>query len=96
MCVPQCGFTLWVRACVRASKNKPDHKVHPDTRVLKYLRSHLTSALGAVIHRPLISVLVHNAIVDADATVNTNAVLYQLVLIRLGGRCRRHRQNIVN
>lgn len=45
--------------------------------------SHLTSALGAVIHGPLISVLVHNAIVDADAAVNTNVVLNQLSLICL-------------
>lgn len=62
----------------------------PFTRVFKYLRSHLTSALGAVIHGPLVSVLVHNAIVDADPTVNADTVLYQLVLIRLGGRCKRN------
>lgn len=79
--------------------------MHPLTRVFKYFRhnihklmgarsrSHLTSALGAVINGPLISVLVHNAVVDADAAVNANAVLNQLVLIRLGGRCRRSRQN---
>lgn len=55
-------------------------------------RSHLTSALGAVIDGPLISVLVHNAVVDADAAVNANAVLNQLVLIRLGGKCRRSKE----
>ena len=31
--------------------------------------AYLTGALGAAVHRPLIFVLVHNAIMDADATV---------------------------
>lgn len=89
VCVPQCGFTLHV--CVRVTS--PIIKCLP-TRALKYLSSHLTSALGAVIHRPLISVSVHDAIVDADATVNAKTVLKELVLIRLGGKWR-HRQNII-
>lgn len=66
--------------------------------LLEYMRSHLTSALGAVVHSPLISVLVHDTVVDADTTMNTDVVHNQLVLIRLGGRGGRHRKNrfIVN
>lgn len=48
-------------------------------------RSDLTSALGAVIDGPLISVLVNDPVVDADAGVNADAVFNQLVLIRLVG-----------
>lgn len=57
---------------------------NPLTGVCTYLRdrrSHLTSALGAVIDGPLVFVLVYDAVVEADA----DAVLNQLVLIRLGG-----------
>lgn len=50
---------------------------------LRTLESHLTSALSAVVYRPLVSVLVHDAVMDADAVVDANAVLYQLVLICL-------------
>lgn len=46
-------------------------------------RAHLTSALCAVVDGPLVSVLAHNAIVDADAAVYTDAVFNQLVLICL-------------
>lgn len=102
-CVPQCELSLRLSVC--ACTKKAEHRVRPLTRVFKYLihnilklmgahgRSHLTSALGAVIDGPLILVLVHNAVVDADTAVNTNAVLNQLVLIRLGGGRRRSRQN---
>lgn len=94
MCV--CALVLFVFTyeCVRV-QSPITECIPPCTR--KYsrrkLRSHLTSALGAVIDGPLGSVLVHNAVVDADATVNANAVLDQFVLVRLGGRCRRSRQN---
>lgn len=57
-----------------------------------HLSSHLTSALGAVVNGPLVFVLVHDAVVDADATVNAKTGLNQLVLIRLRGG-RRNRQN---
>lgn len=51
---------------------------------MKYsLESYLTSALGAVVHRPLVSVLVHDAVMDADAVVDADAILYQLVLVCL-------------
>ena len=81
--------------------------VHPLTRVFKHFRdhthththtdwrSHLTSALGAVVDGPLVSVLVHDAVVDADAAVNADAVLNQLVLVRLGGKRRRGRYCLV-
>lgn len=60
--------------------------MHPLTReYLTHWRSHLTSALGAVVDGPLVSVLVHDAVVEADAAVNADAGLNQLVLIRLGG-----------
>lgn len=71
VCLLECGFKLNV--CDQL-----------DTHVVKYsLESHLTSALGAVVHRPLVSVLVHDAVMDADAVVDANAILYQLVLICL-------------
>lgn len=58
-----------------------------------HLSSHLTSALGAVVNGPLVFVLVHDAVVDADTAVNAKTGLNQLVLIRLRGRGRRNRQN---
>lgn len=45
---------------------------------------HPTSALGAVVHRPLVSVLVHDAVVDANAAVDADAVFARLVLVDLG------------
>lgn len=51
---------------------------------------HPTSALGAVVHRPLVSVLVHDAIVDANAAVDTNSVFTGLVLIHLWKTSREH------
>lgn len=57
------------------------------------LRPHLTRALGAVVHGPLVSVLAHNAVVDADAAVDPDAGLDQLVLVRLEGGGRRGRQS---
>lgn len=59
-------------------------KRSPDARAIQRLRSHLTSALGAAIHRPLILVPVHDAIVDADATMDAKAGLNQRILISLG------------
>lgn len=47
---------------------------------------HLTSALGAVVHGPLVSVLADDAVVDTDATVDANAGFNQLVFIRLWKR----------
>lgn len=47
------------------------------------MKTHLTCALSAVVHGPLISVLAHNAIVDADAAVDVDAAFNQLVLIGL-------------
>lgn len=67
-------------------------KRSPDARAIRYFGSHLTSALGTVIHRPLMLVLVHDAIVDADATMDAKAVLNQRVLISLGEKCRKHRR----
>lgn len=46
--------------------------------------THLTSALCAVVHGPLISVLVNDPVVDTDTAVNVDAAFDQLVLIRLG------------
>ena len=48
--------------------------------------AHLTSALRAVIDGPFILVLVDDAIVQTDATVDADAVHQQLVLIRLEDR----------
>lgn len=45
---------------------------------------HLTGALGAVVDRPLVLVLAHDSVVDADAAVDADAVFNQLVLVRLG------------
>lgn len=71
VCLLECGFKLNV--CDQL-----------DTHVIKYsLESYLTSALSAVVYRPLVSVLVHDAVMDADAVVDANAILYQLVLICL-------------
>lgn len=47
-------------------------------------RPHLTRALGAVVNGPLVFVLAHDPVVDADAAVDADAVFNQLVLIRLG------------
>lgn len=49
------------------------------------MTSHLASTLGAVVDSPLVFVLVHNAVVDADAAANADAVHDQLVLVRLVG-----------
>lgn len=69
-------------------------KRSPDTRAIQYLRSHLTSALSAVIHCPLILVLVHDAIVDADATMDAKAGLNQRVLISLGRKVKKTQKKI--
>jgi hypothetical protein len=45
--------------------------------------THLALALGAVIHGPLLAVLVHDAVVDAHAAVDVDAVPNVLVLNRL-------------
>lgn len=51
-----------------------------DKLLVKFcLESHLTSALSAVVDLPLFSVLVHDAIMDADAFADTNVVRYQPV-----------------
>lgn len=56
-----------------------------------YVRPHLTSALCTVIDRPLVFVLAHNAVMDADASVNADAVVNQLVLVCLKrGKDERH------
>lgn len=46
-------------------------------------KQYLTSALSAVTDRPLVFVLAHNTVVDAEATMYSNAVLNNLVLIGL-------------
>lgn len=51
---------------------------------------HPASALCAVVHRPLVSILVHDAVVDADTAVDADRVLAQLVLVDLGKMCREH------
>lgn len=77
VCLLECGFKL--NACVCQQKQAKLDKL----LVQSSLEPHLTSALSAVVDLPLFSVLVHDAIMDADAVVDTNVVLYQLVLICL-------------
>lgn len=69
-------------------------KRSPDARAIQHWRSHLTSALGAVVHRPLMLVLVHDAIVDADTTMDAKAGLNQRVLISLGGKVKKMQKKI--
>lgn len=87
-CAPK--SVCFPRACACADRS--DHRARPLTRVFKRLSAprgpHLTSALGAVVHGPLVPVLVHDAVVDADAAVDADAVLNQLVLVGLGERKR--------
>lgn len=76
MCLLECGFKL--NACVCEQKQAQLDKL------LKFcLESHLTSALGAVVYLPLFSVLVHDAVMDADAFADTDVVRYQPVRFRL-------------
>lgn len=77
MCLLERGFKL--NACVCEQKQAQLNQL----LVKCSLESHLTSALSAVVYLPLFSVLVHDAIMDADAVVDTDVALYQLVLICL-------------
>lgn len=77
---------------MRVHINVRSKSASPHTMYM-HLSSHLTSALGAVVNGPLVFVLVHDAVVDADTAVNAKTGLNQLVLIRLRGRGRRNRQN---
>lgn len=45
--------------------------------------AHLARALGAVVHSPLVTVFANNAVVDADASVDADPGLDQLVLVGL-------------
>lgn len=49
------------------------------------LVTYLASALGAAVHRPLVLVLVHDAIVDANATVDVEMSLHLLAIQSLWG-----------
>lgn len=53
--------------------------------------AHPASALGAVVHGPLVVVLVDNAIVEADATADVDAGEEVPVLVSLQGREGRER-----
>lgn len=52
--------------------------------------THLAGTLGAAVHRPLIFVLVHNAVVDADSNLDVHLMFQQLANLGLwrreGGR----------
>ena len=55
-------------------------------------RHYLTGALGASVHRPLVLVVVHHAVVDAHASVDLHLVLDELAVLRLRERQRRERE----
>lgn len=82
MCVLVC---VYMEREVRALSKSSSHMCL-STLVGVLWRSHLTSALGAVIHGPLVSVLANDAIVDTDTTVNSNVGFNKLVFIRLRKR----------
>lgn len=46
--------------------------------------SYLAGALGAAVHAPLVLVVVHDAVVDADPAVDVHLVFHQRTLLRLG------------
>lgn len=48
--------------------------------------TYLAGALGAAVHRPLIFVLVHNAVVDADSALAPHLIFQQHALLRLWRR----------
>lgn len=49
------------------------------------MATHLAGALSAAVHRPLIFVLVHDAVVDANATVDVDLIFQQSAVLRLWG-----------
>lgn len=48
--------------------------------------TYLAGALGAAVHRPLIFVLVHNAVVDADSALAVHSIFQQHAFLRLWRR----------
>lgn len=48
--------------------------------------TYLAGALGAAVHRPLIFVLVHNAVVDADSASVVDLIFQQHAILRLWRR----------
>lgn len=52
--------------------------------------TYLAGALSAAVHRPLVFVLVHNAVVDADSALAVHLIFQQHAFLRLwrreGGR----------
>lgn len=75
--------------CVSVWETSQGRTLRPNhaARVFKHLRlilgSYLTRALGAVVHRPLVHVLVDDAVVETDAPVAVDVSPDQLVLVRL-------------
>lgn len=47
--------------------------------------AHLTRALGAVVHSPLVSVFANNAVMDTNTSVDADPGFDQLVLVCLEG-----------
>lgn len=54
--------------------------------------AYLAGALGAAVHGPLVFVLVHHAVVEADSAVDVHLVFQQRAVLRLGERREKERE----